>query len=121
MGIEHQAKLIKFLIDSGWVAEGYTRSETYKIITQNSYPLAGGIVTIGGKPRFIKDGWWVAVGVRTTVIYKKPDKPETMKGTGRLAGRDVYTFKDWETYNINTKEVDEVKGKLIQLGLGGKG
>lgn len=120
MGVQHQTELIRHLIENGWSAEGFTRSETYKIITKDSYPLAGGIVTTGGKPRFIKDGWWVAVGVRTTVIYKKPDEPETMKGAGRLAGKEIYTFKDWESYNINTKEVDKVKGKLIQLGLGGK-
>lgn len=115
MGRKHQTELIKFLLANGWKDDGQTHSETYRIITAKSYPLAGGQVTTGGKPRFKKQGWKIGVGVNSTVIYKRPDKPETVKGQGRMAGRNVLTFKDWEMYNIRTREIDQIKAKLDQL------
>jgi len=112
MGKQHQAEIIKYLLANNWEEDGQTHSESYKIITQSSYPLAGGFVTTGGKPRFSKGGWKIGVGIRTTVIYRRPENPEKIKGVGRMLGRDVPTFRDWETYNIATKEIDEIKEEI---------
>lgn len=117
MAKQHQAELIAFLLANGWQDDGQTYSETYKIITAKSYPLAGALVTTGGKPRFAKNGWKIGVGVNTTVIYRRPDNPETIKGAGKMAGRDILTFRDWEMYNIKTRDIEEIKAKLRELGL----
>ena len=113
----NQDRVIKMLVRRGFITDGMTRSETYKIVTQSSYPLAGGLVTTGGKPRFKKGKWKVGVGKVTTVIYRRPEKPDTVTGTGRMAGRRVMTFKDWEMYNIPTKEVEKIRAKLNRLRL----
>lgn len=113
----NQDRVIEMLVRRGFAADGETFSQAYKIVTQQSYPLAGGLVTTGGKPRFRKGKWKVGVGKITTTIYRKPDHPETVTGQGRMAGRRLMTFRDWETYNIPTKEVELIRDKLQSLGL----
>lgn len=112
-----QIGLIDYLVANGWESDGETFSERYRLITKKSYPLAGAEVTTGGKPRLRKNGWKIGVGARTTVLYRRPENPETITGTDRMAGRRVMTFQDWEMYNFNTREPDQIKAKLKELGL----
>ena len=113
----NQDRVIEMLVRRGFAVDGKTRTETYKIITQQSYPLAGAVITQGGRPRFKKGKWKVTVGKNTTVIYRLPDKPETVTGRGRMAGRRVLTGRDWDMYHFMTKEVEKIRDKLQSLGL----
>jgi len=115
MAGQHQAEIISYLRVSGWEEDGETYSQTYKLITAKSYPLAGALVTTGGKPRFKKADWKIGVGPNTTIIYRKPPNPETIKGAGRMAGRDLLTFKDWESYTFKTRDVEAIREKLEQI------
>lgn len=67
----NQETVITALIDQQWIEDGHTRSSSYKMMTQSSYPHAGGgIVRSGGRPRLRKANWKVSVGERTTYFYQ---------------------------------------------------
>ena len=117
MAKKDQVELIEYLVANGWEDDGQTHSERYRIITKASYPLAGAEVTTGGKPRFRKGDWKIGVGANTTVIYRRPKNPETITGVGRIAGRRVLTFRDWDMFSFNTKNQNSIKVKLKELGL----
>lgn len=115
MAKKDQAELINYLVANNWVEDGQTYSERYRLITAKSYPLAGAEVTTGGKPRFKKGNWKIGVGPNTTVIYRKPGNPETIAGVGRMAGRRILTFHDWEMYNFKTRDLAQIEAKLGEL------
>jgi hypothetical protein len=108
--------VIMLILSYGFVDDGNTMIETYKIITQNSYPLPGAIVTAGGRKRFKNGEWKVTIGKFTTYFYKIPENPDTVKGQGRLAGKAVMTGRDWITFRFRTKDMKEIENKLSELG-----
>ena len=110
--ISPQDKVIETLKQMGWEPAGNSAVQSYKLITAVSYPLAGAIVTTGGNPKFKKDRWNISVGKRTTTIYRKPDKPEVVQHVGL---RKDYSFRDWETYNIPTKNLSDIIEKIKSL------
>lgn len=113
MAKKDQAELIEYLTANGWEDDGETHSEQYRLITSQSYPLAGAEVTTGCKPRFKKKGWKIGVGVITTVIYRRPENPERVATHRGM----VFTFKDWDMFSFNTKDQGQIKAKLKELGL----
>jgi len=83
------------------------------LITTKSYPLAGAEVTTGGKIRFRKGDWKVGVGLITTVIYRRPENPEKVATRRGM----VFTFQDWDMFSFKTRDKDQIKAKLKELGL----
>jgi hypothetical protein len=69
--------VITLLQNYNYVPDGHTQSDTFKIITKTSYPLAGDIVTLGGRLRF-KRGLnnYATVGKRVTCFYNRNEKGE---------------------------------------------
>lgn len=65
--------VIELLNASGFVADGFTDSQTVRIPTVRS-PVFGGIggelATFGGRRRFKRDSLKVTVGKRTTYFYR---------------------------------------------------
>jgi len=115
MGTGIRNDVIKFLIDAGWVEAGVTRMESYR--THSLAYGGGSIVTTGNKPRFKKGDWTVTVGMRTTTFFKKPANPESIPGRGPMAMKQVYTFRDWETRNFPTKDINSIKGFALNITL----
>lgn len=92
-------KLIEALIAIGWCLNGETRIESYRT---HSFAYGGGpIVTTGGRQRLEKAGLKMTVGLNTLCLYRKPENPETIVGQGRMAGKALYTFRDWPMQNIS--------------------
>ena len=73
MAKDEANKVIELLKAQDWAEAGYTHQRNYRIITANSYPLAGAEIKSGGHPRFTKGDWRVSVGKRITYFFK-PDK-----------------------------------------------
>jgi hypothetical protein len=108
-----QMEVIDLLLKDGWTEDGATRPNSFRL---SSLAYGGGpVVKLGNRVRLRKGSWKVTVGKRTTCFYQKPDNPETMAGIGRLAGKQVYTFKDWRQINIPTKDVERIKSLLREL------
>lgn len=105
--------VIDLLSKDGWSEDGATENTSFRL---SSLAYGGGpVVKLGGRVRLKKNGWKVTVGKRTTCFYRKPENPETIPGTGRLAGRRVCTFKDWEQTNIPTKNVEAIRVFLADI------
>ncbi len=95
---------LKALFDKGWEMAGQTPIHSYKAA---SLAYGGGpLVTIGGRQRFVKGDLKMTVGLNTLCLYRKPQNPETIMGQGRMAGRTLYTFRDWPMQNIEIKRID---------------
>jgi hypothetical protein len=109
-----QEQVIELLIQNGWQCNGNTYAESYKIITAKSYPLAGVIITTGGKPKFDKNGWTACVGKRTTTFYKKPNNPERYAPV-KTNLKGYYTFQDWNTESIPTKDINRIQINLCEV------
>jgi len=78
--------------------DGETRTESYRT---HSIAYGGGpIVTTGGRQRLEKAGLKMTVGLNTLCLFRKPENPETIAGQGRMAGKTLYTFRDWPMQNI---------------------
>ena len=95
-----QSQVIELLTANGWLPDGHTMPNTYKIITIASYPLAGGLVQSGGHPRFVKDAWKVSAGKRIVYFYK-PDKEKPYykwDGVG-FGTKDLQGIEDWLKVN----------------------
>ena len=105
--------VIDLLIENGWTDNGVTQSVSYK--TASLAYGGGSLVNLGGRIRLQKGDWKVTVGKRTVCFYRKPENPETVIGTGRLAGRRVYTFRDWEQTNIPTKDLEAIRAFIAQM------
>lgn len=90
-------KAIELITRYSWQEAGQSRSEAYKVITVKSYPLAGGIVNLGGRPRFRNGEWMVTVGKQTTYFYK-PDR-----------GKDMAY---WDSARFRTKDLLGIEGYL---------
>jgi hypothetical protein len=99
MKSNNQDDIIKYLLDIGWVEDGVSSSNSYKIITQNSYPLAGAIINVGNRPRFKKGDWKVTVGKSTTYFYK----PEVNKD------RNL-----WDGFHFNNSSIEDIKLKASE-------
>lgn len=87
-------RAIEILVENGFVPDGRTQSETFKIITSRSYPLAGALVTLGGRLRFSHSthNLKVTVGKRTVCFYDVENKiAANFKNfsTKRLTAEDV--------------------------------
>jgi hypothetical protein len=77
------AVAIAALKAAGFVEAGSTNPIHYKVITVNSYPLAGALVDGPGRQRFCRhDGWKCTVGKRTVYFYK-PKEGEGSRSYGR--------------------------------------
>ena len=61
--------VIDLLLRNGWEENGRTGLQSFKVITKESYPLAGGIMNLGNRLRFKKGDWKVTVGKQTTFFY----------------------------------------------------
>lgn len=88
-------EVIKLLIDNGYVFDGRTMSDTFRIITTSSYPFAGREVTVGGRTRLHlpETNQYVTVGKQVVCFYIK-DKA-------------AYNWK-----NLYTKNIEEIKDYL---------
>jgi hypothetical protein len=95
---EKMDEVIKLLLSAGYMADGVTLSESYKVITANSYPLAGSIVTTGGRKRFSlpNTNKRVTVGKRVVCFYEKE-------------GVEVKNFR-----NIKTADLESIKKEMNQ-------
>ena len=103
-------EVIKFLLENGWEEDGTTRLQSFRT---HSLAFGGGpVVTLGGRIRLKKGDNKVTVGKRTTCFFRKPDNPETVPGQGRMAGRTMYTFRDWPMTNIPTKDIETIKSYI---------
>ena len=91
--MDNQKRVIATLLENNWYDDGLTAARQYKIITQDSYPLAGGTIKQGGKPRMKKCDWKVSVGKRTTYFYR------------REKGKPYY---EWEGKGFPTKNIDDI-------------
>ena|SRR5689334_19041274 len=62
---------IEILVENGFIPDGHTQAETFKIITAKSYPLAGALITLGGRLRFYNSAHNLkaTVGKRTVCLY----------------------------------------------------
>ena len=106
-------EVIKFLLENGWEEDGTTRLQSYRL---SSFAFGGGpIVTLGGRIRLKKGNTKVTVGKRTTCFFKKPENPETVPGRGRMFGRNLYTFRDWEMTNIPTKDMELIENYVKKV------
>ena len=65
--------VINHLLAHGYIEDGRTQEDTFKIITQASYPLPGRIVTMGGRLRFKNGDKRVTVGKRIVCFYEMVD------------------------------------------------
>lgn len=90
-------KAIEILIENGFIPDGRTQSETFKIITSKSYPLAGALVTLGGRLRFSNSAHNLkaTVGKRTICLY------DVKNG---IAGN----FKNFSTKNFTADDVRQL-------------
>ena len=108
-----KAAVVVLLLEDGWAENGVTQQTSFRL---SSFAYGGGpIVNLGGRVRLQKGDWKVTVGERTTCFYRKPENPETIAGTCRLAGKQVYTFRDWEQPNIPTKDVERIKAFISDI------
>lgn len=82
---ENQTFIIELLQSYGWKDDGTTFSQTYKVITHQSYPLAGGIVTTGGKPRLVSPNGTMKVGVGKNTTYFYVPEP----------GKEYWQWQGW--------------------------
>jgi len=98
-GEEKQRFVIELLQAFGWEEDGHSREQHFKVITHQSYPLAGGLMTLGGRPRLKRGAWKVTVGKVTTYFYKP--------GPG--------DFYSWEGHRVPTKDFEEVQRLAIEL------
>lgn len=105
-------RVIELLKSMGWQDAGFTPIQSYRTTT---IAFSGSIVTLGGRVRLRKQKWTVTIGERTTIFSLKPDNPETIKGQGRMAGKTLFTFRDWEQYRFNTKDVEGLKLKADEI------
>lgn len=64
-------KVIQLLTKAGYQPAGQTIGETFRIVTQASYPCAGAEISTGGRQRFAIPGSpeRVTVGKRVTCFY----------------------------------------------------
>jgi len=65
--------VIEHLLAHGYEEDGKTREDTFKLVTQKSYPLPGAIVTMGGRLRFKNGDKRVTVGKRVVCFYEIVD------------------------------------------------
>lgn len=86
--------VIDLLKALGWTDAGESRTQTFRLITHESYPLPGAEVTTGGRPRFAKGAWRVTVGKVSTYFYR----PDWSK-----------EFWQWEGRRVKTKDAAEVE------------
>ena len=100
------AKVIELLKSMGWQDAGFTPVKSYRTTT---IAFSGPIVTLGGRVRLRKERWTVTVGERTTVFSLKPDNPERVGRSG------VYTYRDWEQYRYNTKDLTGIEKKALEI------
>lgn len=98
--MDNQTKVIELLTTSGWLPNGYTSERSYKMITTESYPLAGALVHSGGHPRFMKGDWKVSVGKRIVYFYK-PDKDTP--------------YHKWIGVNYATKDLRAIEEKILEV------
>ncbi len=65
-------KVIEILLVAGYVPDGVTHGETYRIVTQASYPSVGAEISTGGRKRFVLPGTTkrATVGKRIVCFYE---------------------------------------------------
>jgi len=99
-------KVIELLKSMGWQDAGFTPVQSYRTTT---IAFPGPIVTMGGRVRLRRQKWTVTVGERTTVFSLKPDNPE------RIGRSGFYTYRDWEQYRFNTKDLESISLKAQEI------
>lgn len=95
-----QDEIINWLLQNKWTSKGNSQASSYKIITVDSYPLAGAIIHQGNRPRFQKGDWFVTVGKFTTYFYN-PEK-----------GKQSY---QWQSFYFKNNEIENIKNKANEL------
>lgn len=98
--VNNQNEIINYLLENNWTEDGKSQASSFKIITQNSYPLAGAIIHQGNRPRFQKNDWYVTVGKLTTYFYK-PEK-------------NIKSYQ-WQSFYFKNNEIDNIKNKANEL------
>jgi len=98
--VNRQSEIITSLLENGWAEDGKSSYRSFKIITTESYPLAGAVIHQGGRPRFNKGNWKVTVGKFTTYFYLPEDgKPSNQ----------------WIGNHFNNTNLDGIKSKAVEL------
>ena len=89
-------KVIEVVLEAGYLADGETKTETVRYISEASYPFAGKEVSLGGRQRFHlpETDKYVTVGKLITYFYIKKNDEITMQ------------------VNYKTKELDKIKDFL---------
>ena len=85
---------IKEILEFGFQPDGHTETNSYKIVTANSYPLPGKIVTTGGRQKFKKGNLKITIGKRTVCMYSVKDKK-------------AINMKNFETKYFSSKDINE--------------
>ena len=64
--------VVNLLIAKGWIACGQTHRESFSIVTKQSYPLPGAVISRGGRLRFElpNTSQRVTVGKRIVCFYE---------------------------------------------------
>ena len=95
-------EVIEQLVAAGFAADGHTATETHKIITAQSYPLAGQVITTGGRARFARGSLYCTVGKRTVYFYTRE------RGKDPEQGRAFQTSDDEGIRRFIVESVGEV-------------
>ena len=99
-------RVIELLKGMGWQDAGFTPIQSYRTTTR-AFP--GSVVTLGGRVRLRKQKWTVTIGEKTTIFSLKPDNPERVGASG------FYTYRDWEHYKFNTRDLEDIKIKAQEI------
>lgn len=107
---EAKATVVQVLLDSGFVADGATRTEHVRVPTKRVplYGTSGGeLATFGGRARFTVPGSGLkaTVGDRTTYLYRVPEGGGQVEGLAHLDTMDVEQVK---------VEVARVTGRVVE-------
>ena len=98
--------VIELLKSMGWQDAGFTPVQSYRTTT---IAFPGSVVTLGGRIRLRKEKWTVTIGKLTTIFSLKPDNPERVGKSG------FYTYRDWEQYRFNTKDLADIEAKAKDI------
>jgi len=81
---------IQLILDHGYVEDGHTRGQAYKVVTKESYPLPGKVIHAKGRLRF-----------------KRRDDPDKRVTVGKIT-TNFYTVGIDGFTQFRTKDTDEI-------------
>jgi hypothetical protein len=66
--------LVRALLVAGWRENGHQQTQSFRIVTRASYPLAGAEIKSGGRQRWIgPDNRRCTIGARTVCFFEMVD------------------------------------------------